>query len=155
MGWNSLNVVSDYTISRFCVRSRYQIWGNSTVKWDSKTSLAQVHCSWTVGNFCYHIISVNVTLFELLKGHTFWILYLLRYCIRSMIIQGSERPKYTSSCITNDMTPVARTSFCIKAYQAAHKRSRTLKWTLYLEISSNWPQYVSGGDENSDVVEFL
>ena len=33
-----------------------------------------------------------------------------------MIIHGSERPKYTISCITNDMMPVARTSFRIYSY---------------------------------------
>ena len=51
------------------------------------------------------------------------------------------------------MMPVANTSFCIHAYHAVHNRSATLRWVLYLEISSNWPQYVSGGAESS--VEFL
>ena len=76
---------------------------------------------------------------------TFWILYLLKYGIRSMIIHGRDRPKYTNSCIPNDMIPVARTSFCMYAYHAAHSFSAKFKCMLYFEISSKLPQYVSGG----------
>lgn len=68
-----------------------------------------------------------------------------------MRIHGRERPKYTSSCIANDMMPVARTSFCIHAYQAAHSLSATLRWALYLETSLNWLQYVP----EDNTVEFL
>lgn len=87
-------------------------------------------------------------------GRTFCSLYLFKYGMRSMMAQGIDRPKYTSSCITNDKMPVASTSFCIQAYQAAHIRSKRLRWTLYLEISPNWLQYVSGMAVRK-VVEFL
>lgn len=53
--------------------------------------------------------------------------------------------------MTNDMIPVARTSFCIQAYQAAHNLSATFRLALYLPISSNWPQYVP----EDKTVEFL
>lgn len=67
-----------------------------------------------------------------------------------MKIHGKERPKYTSSCMTKDVMPVARTSFCIQAYQVTHRRSATFRWALYLETSSYWDQYVP-----ADSVEFL
>lgn len=44
--------------------------------------------------------------------------------------------------MTKDMIPVASTSFCIQAYHAAHRRSRTLSFTLYAPISSKVFQYV-------------
>lgn len=53
--------------------------------------------------------------------------------------------------MANDMIPVARTSFCIQAYQAAHNLSATFSSVLYLPISSNWPQYVP----EDKIVEFL
>ena len=49
------------------------------------------------------------------------------------------------------MMPVARTSFCIQAYHAAHNLSATFRLALYLLISSYWPQYVTEGN----TVEFL
>ena len=43
----------------------------------------------------------------------------------------------------NDMMPVARTSFCMYAYHAAHSFSKKFSCTLNLAISSYWPQYDS------------
>ena len=56
--------------------------------------------------------------------------------------------------MVKDIIPVASTSFCMYAYQAAQVFSKKLRWTLYLEISSKAPIKVSEG-EKSVVVEFL
>lgn len=40
-------------------RISYHIWGSSTVKWESRTSLAQFHCSCAVGTFCWEDISIG------------------------------------------------------------------------------------------------
>ena len=101
--------------------------------------------------FCSGVLRVSAHVgLRQLRLLTFWILYPLNRPRLSMKIHGKERPKYTTSCMTKDMIPVARTSFCIHAYQAAHRRSATFKWALYLETSSNWDQYVP-----ADSVEFL
>lgn len=55
---------------------------------------------------------------------TFWILYLFNAGIWSMMIHGRLLPKYTVSCMTKLMIPVARTSLPIYAYQAAHSFSK-------------------------------
>lgn len=72
-----------------------------------------------------------------------------------MMNQGRARPKYIISCIIKDMMPVARVSFCIKTYQVAHNLSAMLRCTLYLDNSSNWPQYDSCELEKRVEVVFL
>jgi hypothetical protein len=57
--------------------------------------------------------------------------------------------------MTKDMMPVARISLPIHAYQASHIFSRKLSETLYLEISSKEPQYVSCAIGVRTEVEFL
>jgi hypothetical protein len=81
------------------------------------------HCSWAVGIFCYTTYEMMSHLSKQVNGGkfelpTFWILYLLKYGMASMMIQGRDLPKYTNSCIRKDMMPVARTSFCMYAYPA-------------------------------------
>ena len=36
-----------------------QIWGSSTVKWESSTSFAHFHCSWRVGTFCCTLLNFD------------------------------------------------------------------------------------------------
>lgn len=57
--------------------------------------------------------------------------------MKPIMNQGRERPKYTASCITKDIMPVARISFCIHAYQDAHSSSMTLSfWFVLYWLSS-------------------
>ena len=71
-----------------------------------------------------------------------------------MIIHGSERPKYTISCITNDMMPVARTSFRIYSYPDSNYVSVAIvaRSTLRLktEVTNMQPMlFQKCSDENS------
>lgn len=74
-------------------RIPYQIWGNSTVKWLSRTSLAQFHCSCTEGILFYSIGQPSAIVWLRVGLLTLWILYFLNNPKLSMMTQGSDRPK--------------------------------------------------------------